>query len=119
MGRQPSKKTDAAWLADFMCFTVYSANLAYSRVYRPVLKQLGLTYPQYVAIIALCERDGQTVKPLSKTLYLEPCTVTPMLQRLEAIGYVQRVRDGRDQRSVLVGLPPAGRRLRAPCRKPR
>ncbi len=113
MGRQPPKKTDAAPLADFMCFTVYSANLAYSRVYRPVLERLGLTYPQYIAIVALSERDGQTVKALSETLYLEPSTVTPMLQRLEAMGYVRRVRDGADQRNVLVGLTPAGRRLRA------
>ncbi len=112
MRRTPSKKADAAGLADFMCFTVYSANLAYSRAYRPVLEQLGLTYPQYIAIIALWERDMQTVKALSRTLYLEPSTITPMLQRFEAMGYVRRLRDARDQRSVLVGLTPAGRRLR-------
>jgi len=112
MSRKPSKKHPGPRLADFMCFTVYATNLAYSRVYRPVLDHLGLTYPQYIAINALWERDMQTVKALSETLYLEPSTITPMLQRLEGMGYVRRVRDEKDQRSVLVGLTPAGRRLR-------
>lgn len=114
--KQMSKKTgadkEAARLGDFMCFAVYSTNLAYSRVYKPVLEQLGLTYPQYVTIICLWEEDGQTVKALSEKLFLEPSTMTPMLKRLEAMGYVNRERDSEDERSVLVSLTDAGRELR-------
>ena len=80
MSKTPSK---APSLADFMCFAIYSTNLAYSRVYKPVLEQLGLTYPQYISIIALWEQDGQTVKGLGEKLFLEPSTMTPMLKRLE------------------------------------
>jgi MarR family transcriptional regulator, organic hydroperoxide resistance regulator len=112
MSRKPTRRPDAARLADFMCFTIYSTNLAYSRVYKPVLDQLGLTYPQYIAIISLWEEDRQTVKGLSENLFLEPSTITPMLQRLEAMGYVYRQRDEEDERSVRVSLTEAGRRLR-------
>jgi DNA-binding MarR family transcriptional regulator len=102
----------AAKLADFMCFKIYSANLAYSRVYRPVLEELGLTYPQYITLIVLSEEDGLTVKGLSGKLFLEPSTMTPMLKRLEALGYVRRTRDTVDERIVRVSLTQAGRRLR-------
>ena len=112
MSRKPIKRSKAAKLADFMCFTTYSTNLAYSRVYKPVLEQLGLTYPQYIAIIALWEENRQTVKGLSEKLFLEPSTITPMLQRLEAMGYVRRIRDDEDERSVRVSLTEQGRRLR-------
>jgi MarR family transcriptional regulator, organic hydroperoxide resistance regulator len=112
MARTTTKKPETRKLADFMCFTIYSTNLAYSRVYKPVLEQLGVTYPQYVAIISLSERDGQTVKGLSESLFSEPSTVTPMLQRLEKMGYVRRTRDKDDERSVRVNLTDAGRRLR-------
>ena len=111
-----SNKSEAgknlARLGDFMCFAVYSTNLAYSRVYKPVLEQLGLTYPQYVTIICLWEEDRQTVKHLSEQLFLEPSTMTPMLKRLEAMGYVRRERDSEDERSVRVSLTDAGRQLR-------
>jgi DNA-binding MarR family transcriptional regulator len=109
MNREPA---DAPSLADFMCFAIYSTNLAYSRVYKPVLEQLGLTYPQYVTIIALWERDGQTVKGLGEKLFLEPSTMTPMLKRLEGMGYVRRERDSVDERNVRIHLTPEGRALR-------
>jgi MarR family transcriptional regulator, organic hydroperoxide resistance regulator len=105
-------RPDSAMLADFMCFAVYSANLAYSRVYKPVLEQLGLTYPQYITIIALWEEDDLTVKKLSDRLFVEPSTMTPMLKRLEAMGYLRRTRDSDDERSVRVSLTAAGRKLR-------
>jgi DNA-binding MarR family transcriptional regulator len=105
-------KARAARMADFMCFAIYSTNLAYSRVYKPILDGLGLTYPQYLAIIALWEEDHQTVKSLSEKLFLEPSTVTPMLKRLEAMGYVRRERDSRDERNVIISLTDAGRALR-------
>lgn len=99
-------------LADFMCFAIYSTNLAYSKVYKPVLDELGLTYTQYLAIIALWEQDDQTVKQLSERLFLEPSTMTPVLKRLEAMGYVQRSRDPKDERNVRIALTEAGTALR-------
>ncbi|WP_296942946.1 MarR family winged helix-turn-helix transcriptional regulator [uncultured Massilia sp.] len=112
MSNSDKRREDVAMLGDFMCFAVYSTNLAYSRVYKPVLDALGLTYPQYVTIICLWEQDDQTVKGLSEKLFLEPSTMTPMLKRLEAMGYVRRERDRQDERSVRVSLTDAGRRLR-------
>lgn len=107
---------DAFRLADFMCFSVYSANLAYSRVYKPVLEELGLTYPQYIAIVALWDEAELTVKGLSDKLFLEPSTVTPMLKRLEAMGYVTRTRSTEDERVVHVRLTDAGKKLRDKAR---
>jgi DNA-binding MarR family transcriptional regulator len=112
MSRDDQGRQNAAMLGDFMCFAIYSTNLAYSRVYKPVLEQLGLTYTQYVTIICLWEQDRQTVKGLSENLFLEPSTLTPMLKRLEAMGYVRRERDPDDERSVRVSLTEAGRQLR-------
>ncbi|AMO98229.1 marR family protein [Collimonas arenae] len=112
MSNKSSSSKDVARLGDFMCFAVYSTNLAYSRVYKPVLEKLGLTYPQYVTIICLWEEDNQTVKGLSEKLFLEPSTMTPMLKRLEAMDYVRRERDSEDERSVLVSLTETGRELR-------
>ena len=112
MSNKSNPGKEIARLGDFMCFAVYSTNLAYSRVYKPVLEKLGLTYPQYVTIICLWEEDNQTVKGLSEKLFLEPSTMTPMLKRLEAMGYVHRERDSGDERSVLVSLTETGRELR-------
>ncbi|MFZ6768519.1 MarR family winged helix-turn-helix transcriptional regulator [Undibacterium sp. Di26W] len=112
MGNKSNANKDVARLGDFMCFAIYSTNLAYSRVYKPVLEQLGLTYPQYVTIICLWEEDNQTVKGLSEKLFLEPSTMTPMLKRLETMGYVRRERDSEDERSVRVSLTDTGRELR-------
>jgi DNA-binding MarR family transcriptional regulator len=99
-------------LAGFLCFSIYSANLAYSRVYKPVLEALGLTYPQYITLICLSEQDNQTVKGLSEQMFLEPSTMTPMLQRLEAMGYVTRTRSAEDERVVRISLTATGRKLR-------
>jgi DNA-binding MarR family transcriptional regulator len=99
-------------LADFLCFAVYSANLAFGKAYKPILDQLGLTYTQYIAIIALWEEDNQTVSGLGEKLYLESNTLTPILKKLEAMGYVHRARDAADERVVRVGLTPEGRALR-------
>lgn len=108
---------DTFRLADFMCFAVYSANLAYSRVYKPVLEELGLTYPQYVTVVALWDEEQLTVKGLSDKLFLEPSTVTPMLKRLDAMGYVTRTRSSEDERVVHVRLTEAGRKLRDKARE--
>jgi len=99
-------------LADFLCFAIYSANLAYGRAYKPILEELGLTYTQYIAIVALWEEDDQTVSGLGEKLFLESNTLTPILKKLEAMGYLRRQRDPADERQVRVGLTEAGRRLR-------
>ncbi len=99
-------------LADFLCFAVYSANLAFGRAYKPILEKLGLTYTQYIAIVALWEEDDQTVSGLGEKLFLESNTLTPILKKLETMGYLTRRRDPQDERVVRVGLTAAGRRLR-------
>jgi len=99
-------------LADFLCFAVYSANLAYGRAYKPILDELGLTYTQWIIIVALWEADGQSVKSLGEKLFLESNTLTPILKKLESEGYLQRRRDAADERQVIVSLTPAGRALR-------
>lgn len=107
----PPEPSDAM-LSDLLCFAVYSANLAIGRAYRPLLGVLGLTYPQYIALIALSEQDGQTVTALGKKLFLESNTLTPLLKKLEAAGYLRRARGMADERQVVVSLTPAGRALR-------
>lgn len=104
-------KTDPR-LQDFLCFAIYSANLAYGRAYKPILEELGLTYTQYIAIVALWEQDNQTVSSLGEKLFLESNTLTPILKNLEAMGYLRRRRDPKDERQVVVSLTDAGRRVR-------
>src|SRR5689334_20961369 len=101
MARNPSTP-DTPSLSDFLCFAVYSANLAFGRAYRPMLDELGLTYTQYVALIALWEEDDQTVSSLGEKLFLESNTLTPILKKLEAVGFVERRRDPADERSVRI-----------------
>jgi DNA-binding MarR family transcriptional regulator len=104
--------SDPLRLADFLCFAVYSANLAFGRLYRPILEKLGLTYTQYVTVIALLEEDDQTVSGLGEKLFLESNTLTPILKKLEAMGHLERTRDTVDERQVRVRLTPSGKRLR-------
>jgi DNA-binding MarR family transcriptional regulator len=99
-------------LSDFLCFAIYSTNLAFGRAYKPILEELGLTYTQYIAIIALWEQDNQTVGSLGEKLFLESNTLTPILKKLEVMGYLRRQRDPVDERQVLVSLTDAGRKLR-------
>jgi DNA-binding MarR family transcriptional regulator len=99
-------------LADFLCFAVYSANLAFGRAYKAILEELGVTYTQYIAIVALWEQDRQTVSSLGEKLFLESNTLTPILKKLESMGFVRRQRDPKDERQVVVSLTAAGRKLR-------
>lgn len=99
-------------LSEFLCFAVYSANLAFGKVYRPILDALGLTYTQYVTLVALWEEDNQTVSGLGEKLFLESNTLTPILKKLQGMGYVERVRDTGDERQVRVRVTDAGRALR-------
>ena len=103
---------DAPKLADFLCFAIYSANLAYGKAYKPLLDELGVTYTQWITIIALWEEDNQTVSSLGEKLFLESNTLTPILKKLEAMGYLRRQRSTEDERQVLVSLTEAGRKLR-------
>jgi len=112
MTTKETTKPAARRLSDFLCFAIYSANLAFGRAYKPILEQLDLTNPQYVTIVALWEEDNQTVSSLGEKLFLESNTLTPMLKKLEAMGYVRRRRDAADERQVVVSLTDAGRRLR-------
>jgi DNA-binding MarR family transcriptional regulator len=98
-------------LANYLCFAIYTANLAYGRAYKQGLDQLGLTYPQWIAILALGEQDDQTVSELGNKVFLESNTLTPVLKKLEAMGYLSRRRDPADERQVRVNLTDAGRRL--------
>jgi MarR family transcriptional regulator, organic hydroperoxide resistance regulator len=98
-------------LSDFLCFSVYSANLAFGRAYKPLLEKLGITYTQWIILVALWEGD-QTVKGLGEKLFLESNTLTPILKKLEELGYVLRQRDKADERQVLVSLTDSGRALR-------
>jgi len=106
-------------LENFLCFSVYSASHAFNRLYRPLLDKLGLTYPQYLAMVALWEgearADGRTVGELGERLGLESSTLTPLLKRLEAMGLVTRARDTRDERVVRVRLTETGRALEEPA----
>src|SRR5271156_255599 len=99
-------------LSDYLCFAVYSANLAFGKAYKPILDELGLTYTQYITIIALWEEDNQTVSGLGENLFLESNTLTPMLKKLEAMGYLERQRNPEDERQVRVSLTTTGRKLR-------
>ncbi len=112
MKNKDAKKPAGPRLSDFLCFAVYSANLAFGRAYKPILEQLGLTYPQYIAVVALWEEDNQTVSSLGEKMFLESNTLTPLLKKLEAMGYVRRQRAAADERQVVVSLTDAGRRLR-------
>lgn len=100
-------------LDNFLCFSIYSAGHAFNQFYRPLLDKIGLTYPQYLAMLILWSRDDRTVKELGQTLFLESNTLTPMLKRLEGLGYIARTRDPEDERQVRVRLTKEGKALRA------
>jgi len=95
-----------------LCFALYSSMLALNKVYRGLLKPLGLTYPQYLVMITLWEREGVTVSQIGEQLFLDSPTLTPLLKRLEASGLIERRRSSADERQVIVSLTPAGRSLR-------
>ncbi|HSX61353.1 MAG TPA: MarR family transcriptional regulator [Tahibacter sp.] len=95
-----------------LCFALYSANLAMHKVYRPLLRGLGLTYPQYLVMLVLWERDAQTVSAIGERLYLDSATLTPLLKRLETAGLLTRTRAASDERQVVIELTTDGRKLR-------
>ncbi len=95
-----------------VCFPLYAATNLLNRLYGPVLRELGLTYPQYLVMLVLWEDAPQTVGALGTRLYLDSGTLTPLLKRMEAAGHVTRSRDPADERRVVISLTEAGRALR-------
>ena len=103
---------DLLALENQVCFALAVAARGVIGVYRPILEPLGLTHPQYLAMLALWGRSPRTVRDLGEALQLEPATLSPLLKRLEAQGYLTRERNARDERALDVALTDAGRALR-------
>jgi DNA-binding MarR family transcriptional regulator len=99
-------------LGNQLCFAIYSAGHAFNRVYKPLLDRLGLTYPQYLVMLVLWERDGVPVKDIGERLFLDSGTLTPLLKRLEAAHLLKRTRSTEDERQVLISLTSQGQALR-------
>lgn len=95
-----------------LCFALYSSSLAMTKIYKPLLAPLGLTYPQYLVMLVLWEVDGLSVSQLGQRLSLDSGTLTPLLKRLELLGHLERRRAHDDERRVDIFLTPAGRDLR-------
>ncbi len=107
-----STPNPALMLDNQLCFALYSTSLAMTKLYKPLLDALGLTYPQYLVMLVLWERDGLTVSALGERLYLDSGTLTPLLKRMEAAGWLVRQRSSDDERRVEVRLTEAGRGLK-------
>ena len=98
-----------------LCFALYSSSLAMTKLYKPLLADLGLTYPQYLVMLVLWEQDALMVSALGDKLFLDSGTLTPLLKRLEAAGFISRQRAADDERRVLVTLTPTGCQLKQPA----
>jgi DNA-binding MarR family transcriptional regulator len=107
-----AKSNGSPLLGEQLCFALYSTSLAMTKVYRKLLRELGLTYPQYLVMLVLWERDGVSVSEIGERLYLNSATLTPLLKRIEALGLISRRRTHEDERQVIVSLSRAGRELR-------
>ncbi len=111
MDNDPALKLD-----NQLCFAVYACAREITKLYHPLLKRLGLTYTQYITLLALWEERRATVKRLGQRLYLDSGTLTPLLKKLELMGWITRVRDPQDERSVIVELTEKGDRLKEKAR---
>lgn len=111
---KPALPADVDWLRldQQLCFALYSSSLAMTKLYKPMLEPLGLTYPQYLVMLVLWEQDGISVSPLGQRLSLDSGTLTPLLKRIEAAGLIERRRAAEDERRVDILLTAAGRDLR-------
>ncbi len=117
MASTPLTNNRALLLDNQLCFALYSASLAMTKLYKPLLAELGLTYPQYLVMLVLWERDGLMVSELGERLFLDSGTLTPLLKRLEAAGLIARIRALDDERRVHVTLTVAGRKLKTRAAK--
>ena len=113
---ETSRMGDVLRLDNQLCFAVYAAAHAFNATYKPLLEPLGLTYPQYLVMLVLWQEDGITVSGLGGRLGLDSGTLTPLLKRLEAAGFVSRLRDAADERQVRITLTAAGRALKTKAR---
>ncbi|MBB4504839.1 MarR family winged helix-turn-helix transcriptional regulator [Rhizobium johnstonii] len=104
---------DVPKIDEMLCFSIYSASHAFNQLYRPLLDELELTYPQFLVMTALWARDDRTVKDLGETLFLDSSTLTPLLKRLENVGLVTRNRNPADERQVLLRLTEKGLALKS------
>lgn len=109
---KPLDTCESLFLDNQLCFALHSTSLLMTKVYKPLLQALGLTYPQYLAMMVLWEEDGLTVGEISNRLLTDPGSLTPLLKRLEAEGLLSRTRSREDERVVVVELTEAGRALR-------
>ena len=109
---QKTSAGGALLLGNQLCFAVYSTAHAFNRVYKPLLDRLGLTYPQYLVMMVLWERDDVPVKEIGDRLLLDSGTLTPLLKRLEAAGLIKRTRSRHDERQVLISLSAQGHGLK-------
>lgn len=116
MSRSSTSSDKMLALDNQFCFALYSASLAMTKAYKPLLDNLGLTYPQYLAMLVLWGEDDLLVKDIGERLFLDSGTLTPLLKRLEAAGLVARTRDEKDERQVRITLTPEGRALKRRAR---
>jgi len=115
MARKPAAE-QLLRLDNQICFAVYSAAHAFNRVYKPLLDRLGLTYPQYLVMLVLWERDNVPLKTIGERLFLDSGTLTPLLKRLEAAELIKRTRSKEDERQVLIALTSQGHALKDKAR---
>lgn len=105
-------KDDTLKLENQLCFSIYAASRAITRIYRPLLEELGITYPQYLVMLVLWERESISMKELGNKLYLDSGTLTPLLKRLEAMELVARGRSSEDERVLEVSITERGKKLK-------
>lgn len=108
----PAVKAELPEIEHLLCFSIYSTGLAFNQLYRPLLEEIGLTYPQFLVMIALWSQEGRTVKELGEALFLDSSTLTPLLKRLEAAGLIRRSRNPEDERQVLLSVTEKGNSLK-------
>jgi MarR family transcriptional regulator, organic hydroperoxide resistance regulator len=116
MARKPPSADQLLRLENQICFAVYSTAHAFNRIYKPLLDRLGLTYPQYLVMLVLWERDRVAVKEIGERLHLDSGTLTPLLKRLEHAGLIRRTRSSEDERQVLIDLTAPGQALKEKAR---
>ena len=116
MTNKHATSDQALLLESQLCFALHSTSMAMTKTYQPHLKRLGVTYPQYLVLLVLWERDRLTVSEIGKRLALDSGTLTPLLKRLETAGLVSRLRDVADERRVIVQLTASGRKLKSQAR---
>jgi DNA-binding MarR family transcriptional regulator len=112
VGERIMDRDELLKLDNQLCFTIYACSREITSMYRPILDQLGITYPQYLVLLVLWEHELHTVKQLGERLYLDSGTLTPMLKRMESLGLLQRQRSQEDERHVNIRLTDKGQKLK-------